>query len=93
MIGDSTHARWLAATKDQKDSVIAGVERIVANPEITAEELHAEWKAYKVAQGYVYGPVKNDETKEHPNIVPWMDLPLKQRKKDDLFLGIVKALL
>ena len=44
-----------------------------------------------VADGWVYGAEKNAELKTHPCLVPYGDLPVEQRVKDELFTAIVKA--
>jgi hypothetical protein len=43
----------------------------------------------KKAAGWIYGPVKDPEKKEHPCIVPYDQLPIEQRTKDYLFKAIV----
>jgi hypothetical protein len=40
----------------------------------------------------VYGEVKDAVAKTHPCMVPYDDLPEFQRKKDALFLAIVRVL-
>lgn len=46
----------------------------------------------KVNDGWVYGEVKDADKKTHPCIVPYNELPEFQKKKDHLFIAIVKAL-
>lgn len=46
----------------------------------------------KEADGWKYGKVKDAEKKEHPCCVPYYDLPVKQRVKDSLFTGVVRAM-
>ncbi len=48
--------------------------------------------AQKVAEGWVWGPVKDPAQKQHPCIVPYLNLPIAQRRKDALFYAIVGAL-
>ena len=54
--------------------------------------MHNNWSAEKVADGWVYGEVKDVEKKTHPCLVPFDQLPLFQQKKDKLFSAIVDAL-
>lgn len=88
-IGDDTQRPWDQAPQWQKDSALLGVDAVMAgkNP----EELHAEWSKVKVAEGWVYGPVKDPAAKTHPCLVPYADLPAPQRVKDFLFRAVIRA--
>src|SRR5690606_2016961 len=55
---------------------------------LTPEQSHALWMKHKLAEGWRYGPVKDEEHKEHPCLVPYEQLPLNQRTKDWLFAAI-----
>lgn len=81
---------WAEAGTEQQASIISGVIGIQNGN--TPEQSHEGWIAFKIDNGWVLGPVKNEETKEHPLLVPYADLPESQRIKDDLFSNIVKAL-
>jgi hypothetical protein len=43
--------------------------------ESLAQFEHARWYAQKTAQGYLYGPARDDVHKTNPNLLPWNDLP------------------
>lgn len=90
-LGDLTQLLWDDAPAWQKDSAIAGVNMHLANPDATPEDSHASWLADKVAAGWVYGPVKDAEKKEHPCCVPYAELPEAQKAKDYIFRGVVHA--
>lgn len=91
-LGDYTQPEWIQAPAWQRDSAIVGVEKIL-NGEVTRpEQSHESWLAQKVADGWVYGPVKDPEKKEHPCMVPYEQLPEDQRRKDALFFAVVQAL-
>lgn len=92
-LGDESQLPWEEAPEWQKASLIAGVEAIIANPDTTPAESHAGWMAHKQAEGWVYGAVKDAETKEHPCMVPYEELPEAQRAKDHLFGATVRTLL
>lgn len=92
-LGDTSQPAWEDAPQWQKDSAIAGVEAIKANPDTMPEQSHEGWLAQKAADGWKYGPVKNAETKEHPCFVPYSELPESQRAKDYLFGAVVRSLL
>ena len=90
-LGDLSQLVWDEAPDWQKESAIAGVNMHLANPGATPEDSHASWLAQKVADGWVYGPVKDAEKKEHPCCVPYAELPEAQRAKDYIFRGVVHA--
>ena len=92
-IGDAPQPTWDDAPEWQKASVIAGVEAVLRNPKIGPEESHNGWLAQKRAEGWVWGPVKEPELKEHPCMVSYIDLPDEQKMKDVMFTRVVKAVL
>ena len=58
----------------------------------TPEQSHANWCQFKLENGWVKGPVKDENKKEHPLLVPYNELPESQKIKDALFVAIVEAL-
>jgi len=92
IIGDATQANWQYAPEWQRESAVKGVEAVLANPDITPEQLHESWGAAKIADGWRYGPVKNADAKTHPCLVPYDQLPEEQRVKDAIFGGTVRAM-
>ncbi|MNW54352.1 RyR domain protein [compost metagenome] len=87
-IGDHSQQAWADAPEWQKESAVNGVEFHLSN-ETTPEQSHENWMREKAADGWVYGPVKDPEKKEHPCMVPYDQLPLEQRTKDYLFKAVV----
>lgn len=81
---------WDEAPEWQRTSAVEGVQHAIDGA--TPEELHEEWVAAKVRDGWRYGEVKDAEAKTHPCIADYETLPAEQRAKDDLFQGIVRAL-
>lgn len=92
-IGDDSQPPWDEAPEWQRDSAINGVRFHSDNPDAKPEDSHVSWMSQKLDEGWKYGPVKNPDTKEHPCMVPYDQLPEAQRKKDALFIGVVRALL
>jgi hypothetical protein len=90
--GDHSQPEWLDAPDWQIDSAINGVEHAMKHPDAKPEDSHSNWMALKIAEGWVYGEVKDPTAKTHPCMVPYDQLPVFQRKKDALFLAIVRAL-
>ncbi len=93
LVGDTSQLPWDQAPAWQRESAIAGVTAVrdgtVANPQAA----HESWTAQKVADGWVYGDVKDAEKKTHPCLVPYDQLPPEQRVKDILFLAAARAAL
>ena len=90
-LGDNSQPAWVDAPEWQKQSARNGVEFHCMNI-APASGSHENWMKEKLADGWKYGPVKNPETKEHPCIVPFEELPKEQQFKDHLFRGIVHAM-
>jgi hypothetical protein len=45
-----------------------------------------------MAEGWRYGPERNDERKEHPGLVPYMELPENEKEYDrQTALGTLKV--
>ena len=71
---------------------MSGVTFHLTNPDAGDSASHEEWMRDKVERGWVPGPVKDADRKEHPCIVPFNQLPMEQRAKDTLFRAVVHAL-
>ena len=57
----------------------------------TPRQSHASWMRQKIAEGWVYGEVKDVEKRQHPCMLPYDELPPYQRAKDSLYIAIVSA--
>jgi len=53
-----------------------------------AEALHQSWVEAYEDMGWKYGPVRNTETKEHPDMVPYAELGHLERDKDAVFVAL-----
>ena len=93
VIGDDSQPAWPHAPDWQQDSAIAGVEFHMSNQDAGPSGSHESWMKQKVADGWVYGPVKDAEAKTHPCMVPYDDLPAEQKAKDYIFHAICHAAL
>lgn len=95
MQGDHSQPPWDAAPEWQKASARAGVEQIAKDPATTPAQSHEGWMKQKVADGWVYGVVKNPDATPptHPCMVPYEQLPESQRVKDSIFGAVVRAAL
>lgn len=91
-LGDSSQAPWEEAPEWARETVVNGVLMHLAHPDATPADSHRSWLTHKVSEGWVYGPVKDPERREHPCMVPYEELPAEQRAKDYLFRGVVHAM-
>ena len=91
-LGDYSQLAWEDAPQWQRDSAMTGVKLHIENPAASASASHESWMAEKVAAGWVWGPEKKPELKQHHCIVPFDALPEAQQAKDYIFRGVVHAL-
>lgn len=90
---DFSHMDWNDAPDGVKCSYVRGVVEVINNPNITPEELHEAWKKEKTGQGWVLGENKNPDKKTHPCLTNYRDIPEFEKRKDNLFIAIVKELI
>lgn len=50
--------------------------------EVLAKNTHEVWAAERIAQGWVYGPKRDDALKHHPCLVPYEELSEDEKKFD-----------
>lgn len=94
MLGDFSQQPWDEAPKWQQESLFKGVQTYIeSDRQMTPESMHKSWMREKEEQGWVYGETKNAETKTHPCMVPYSELPEEQRTKDLLFIAIIDAII
>lgn len=84
---------WALLTREEQMGVVMGVDAIIEQRVKRPRDSHDHWLRTKAAMGWTYGPEKDVEKKEHPDIVEWDQLPEDEQRKDMLFFGIVVALL
>lgn len=52
--------------------------------EAIAENAHDIWARARMDEGWTYGPVRNDDLKQHPDLVPYSQLPDSEKEYDRL---------
>lgn len=92
-LGDVSQPAWEQAPEWQRDSVVQGVAAHWGDPNLPPRACHESWSALKRAEGWIYGPEKRPDLKQHPCLVPYEQLPDAQRTKDFLFCAVVKTLI
>jgi hypothetical protein len=68
---------------------LRGVRRVRATPGITAREHHEGWVDDMAELGWRYGPVRDPDLREHPNLVPYGQLRPEEQHKDAAALLLV----
>jgi class 3 adenylate cyclase/tetratricopeptide (TPR) repeat protein len=74
--------------------------RVALSPEIAqwsemlAKNAHENWARLRIADGWHYGPHRDDQQKDHPNLVPYEQLPESEKRYDrQTAMESIKALL
>jgi len=63
-------------------------DRVELSPELLelteqiAAHVHDIWASARIAEGWKYGPERNDERNEHPCLVPYLELPENEKEYD-----------
>jgi hypothetical protein len=47
-----------------------------------AENIHENWAARRIAEGWTWGPERDDRAKKHPNLTPYAELPESEKEYD-----------
>lgn len=53
---------------------------------------HLAWANQLKREGWKYGPMKDLSKREHPCLLPYDDLPLRERRKDEVVVRTYMAL-
>ncbi|MBR5481601.1 MAG: hypothetical protein IKU85_07920 [Bacteroidaceae bacterium] len=88
----------VAIENQSKESVQAENDQYIPNPistddvtlspeilelsEKIAENVHEVWAQSRIAEGWTYGPQRDDTKKEHPCLVPYNELPEVEKEYD-----------
>ena len=68
----------------------ASIEPLI---ELLARNAHDLWAQERLAQGWTYGPARDDSRKQHPCLVPYEQLPESEKKYDrQVAVGTLKAI-
>jgi hypothetical protein len=62
--------------------------------ELLAENAHDTWAQMRIAEGWRYGPCRDDVAQTHPDLVPYAELPDSEREYDrELAISTLKVVL
>ncbi len=90
-IGDHSQPPWDVAPGWQQASARNGVAGVVRGN--SPRESHGAWLEEKMREGWAWGPTKDPEKRLHPCFVPYDALPLEQKAKDGIFVGVVRTMI
>ena len=71
---------WACAPAYMQATCLDGVRRAMAGE--TPEQHHEAWCEFKRERDWTWGPVKSEDLKTHPCLVPFGELPAYQQAKD-----------
>jgi len=57
-------------------------EDILKLTELLAKNAHDIWARQRLAEGWTYGPERDDAKKQHPCLVPYEQLPESEKEYD-----------
>lgn len=62
--------------------------------EVLARNAHDLWAEQRLRDGWTYGPARCDETRKHPCLVRYDDLPDQEKEYDRIAVrGVVRTIL
>lgn len=64
------------------DTSVVLPKEMLTLAEALAKNVHEVWAKNRIAEGWTYGPVRDDDKKETPCLVPYEDLPEIEKAYD-----------
>ena len=89
---ETTGQTWASAPAEIKRSAINYVKVLRFLPDREPEYIHDVWYQEKIKQGWKLGNELSFDGKTHPCLKPYRKLSDHQKRKDNLFAAVVKAL-
>jgi hypothetical protein len=90
-LGDYSHVSWEESPEWQRSSIRMEVDLHLSG-DFGPEAAHNAWMKHKLDEGWRYGPIEKPEAKEHPYLVPFVQLPAEQQAKDYIFRTVVRTI-
>lgn len=92
-VGEPPRKPFRELAETEKRGIFLGVLQHLMNENgIDPRAAHDLWLSNKLKNGWKYGETQDEEAKTHPCLLPYGDLPEKQKVKDYLFSAVVQAL-
>lgn len=79
-------------TDAQRESLLSGYRKFINNPTMTCQQNHEEWMEHRLANGWTLGPVKDEALKQHPDLIPYDQLPAVEKTKNEVFLSACRLI-
>lgn len=89
-IGDDSHKPFDDLSTAEKAPIRESVIGILQGN--IPEQIHEDWRRRKIADGWSYGSEKDEERRSHPALLPYAELPLEQRVKNDIWRGVTQLM-
>ncbi|MBV9850148.1 MAG: Ryanodine receptor Ryr [Armatimonadetes bacterium] len=70
------------APSPRDTSGVVLTEEVCALTEELARNTHEVWARQRMAEGWRYGPRRDDVCKEHPSLIPYEQLPDSEKEYD-----------
>ena len=66
-------------------------EELMELAEVIAKNVHNVWATNRIKEGWTYGPVRDDQKRETPCLIPYEELPEEEKAYDrNTALGTLK---
>ncbi len=91
--GGHSEPSWNKSSPEHKGGLRHRVVLIMNDPKVTVVDLHEDWMAWKLAAGWKFDPVHNEEHKLHPCLRRFGELPHAYRAKQYIFRAAVIEML
>jgi hypothetical protein len=83
------YAQWEHARAWDRESFADAVAYLLKVPDADLADLHGYWMAARMQRGWQYGPERDVERRLHPALLPWADVPERERLKFEMVYRIV----
>lgn len=90
--GDYSHEIWSNSSAEHKHSMRLGVVKRLEDPDEPAHANHERWLEHKLHEGWTWGETRDEVNRRNPAMVSYSELPPDFRKRNEIFMAVVKAL-